>query len=80
MQRNNLLEKAARDHHTICCINQYCVLCGFHVSGYNCNADLISERPEAADWDWWLACDNAECIHSYGEGLFQIYPDWVIQK
>jgi hypothetical protein len=80
MQKNSLLEKAARDLHIICCINQFCSLCGSHVSGYNANESVINERPEADAWDWWLACDNADCVNSYGEGIFQGRPDWVIEK
>lgn len=54
-----------------------CRACGSPVTGYTANAALIALRPEAASWDWWVACDNVACDHHYGEGLFQVEPDWV---
>lgn len=53
-----------------------CANCGAPVSHYTCNGDLIAKRPEAATWDWWAACDNAECPNHHGEGIFQEWPDW----
>jgi hypothetical protein len=35
-------------------------------------------RSESYGGDWWVACDNGTCIHAYGEGLFQVLPDWII--
>ncbi len=80
MTPNPLIEQAASERHgddATCCKDNYCKDCGAHVSGYNANAQLISYRPEAETWDWWIACDNADCKHAYGEGLFQFLPDWV---
>lgn len=79
---NPLIEQAAVDRHDgLCCRNQFCKVCGSHVSGYNCNEALNRQRPEAAgEWDWWVACDNANCIHAHGEGIFQDTPDWVYKK
>jgi hypothetical protein len=54
-----------------------CVTCGARVSCYTSSPTLHALRPEAVDWDWWVACDNAACPHSYGEGEFQGAPDWV---
>jgi hypothetical protein len=79
MKVNPLIDQAASDRHGDCCKNQYCMACGAHVSGYNANASLIAMRPEAEKegWDWWVACDNADCAHAYGEGVFQSNPDWI---
>lgn len=77
---NELIEKAASCRHDECCKNQFCLECGSHVSTYNCNTDLVAQRPNAASWDWWVACDNAECEHAVGEGLFQDPPDWLADK
>jgi hypothetical protein len=75
---NPLFELAAKDRHTEdCCSRQRCGVCGCHVSTYNANASVIAQRPEADDWDWWVACDNANCEHAYGEGLFQNPIGWV---
>ena len=81
MRQNPLMTQADIDRHKFnCCKDQTCRECGSHVSGYNCNDVLLSMRPEAKDWDWWLACDNADCQHARGEGLFQRKPDWVLKK
>ena len=77
MKLNPLIATAAEDRHIHCCQNQFCRACGSHVSGYNANEPLIAARPEGAKWDWWLACDNADCPNAEGEGLFQELPDWV---
>lgn len=75
---NPLIENAVQDlHRGSCCVNKFCKSCGSHVSGYNCNQFLIHERPEGAEWDWWVACDNSCCVNAYGEGFFQSSPDWV---
>lgn len=83
MRRNSLMDTASADRHkddAKCCRDNYCKVCGSHVSGYNANSATIAARPEAAREDWWIACDNADCAHSYGEGLFQELPDWVTKK
>lgn len=80
MNNNPLIVQAAKDRHGECCLNQFCKDCGSHVSGYNCNSDLVAFRPEAIEWDWWMACDNADCKHAYGEGIWQDDPDWVGNK
>ena len=75
---NPLVIQAASDRHTECCVNQHCQVCGSHVSTYNANESLSAARPEAwMQWDWWVSCDNADCIHAWGEGLFQTPPSWV---
>lgn len=74
---NPLIEQAAKDRHDKCCASNVCADCGSHVSGYNANQSVIDRRPEAAEWNWWLACDNADCPRAYGEGLFQDWPEWV---
>lgn len=55
-----------------------CRDCGAPVSYYTCNGEIVIKRPEAANEDWWAACDNEECGHHYGEGVFQDDPDWLI--
>lgn len=80
MNLNTLMTTAAGDRHdddAPCCRGNFCKDCGAHVSGYNCNAALLDQRPEAEGWDWWLACDNADCKNARGEGLFQSLPKWV---
>ena len=74
---NSLIEIAASDRHDTCCAAQKCRACGSHVSTYNANGPLIGARPEASEWDWWVACDNADCEHAYGEGLFQELIEWI---
>jgi hypothetical protein len=75
---NPLIETAGKDRHDgDCCASNYCRVCGMHVSGYNANWALIEQRPEAAKEDWWIACDNGDCEHAYGEELFQGLPEWV---
>lgn len=78
--QNPLIEFAAKDRHTG--YNYYCVDCGSSVSTYNCNEFLYAARPELVNdpWDWWIACDNAACIHAYGEGFWQDKPEWMIRK
>ena len=55
-----------------------CAACGAPVLTYTSNADLVNERPDAIDSDWWAACGNGECANHHGEGLFQDIPDWAI--
>ena len=74
---NHLIERAAADRHDPSKYGYFCKVCGTHASSYNCNASLIAERPEAEEWDWWIACDNADCCNAYGEGFFQGKPDWI---
>jgi hypothetical protein len=74
---NPLITQATADRHTECCQDTVCKTCGAHVSGYNCNASLITQRPEGQEWDWWMACDNEACVHAWGEGVWQDTPDWV---
>lgn len=83
IRRNPLMDQAAADRHqddSECCKHNFCRACGAHVSGYNANGDVIAVRPEAIEWDWWIACDNADCEHAFGEGLFQTTPDWVEER
>lgn len=77
---NSLILACAVDRHGDCCDDQRCTVCGAHVSTYNCNETVVALRPEAAHEDWWAACDNGECVHSYGEGIFQISPDWIVDN
>lgn len=77
IKENPLVTQAAQDRHTDCCTNDTCKACGSRVSTYNCNAALVEQRPTAAAWDWWSACDNADCVHAQGEGVFQEPLDWV---
>jgi hypothetical protein len=74
---NPLMRLAESERHINCCQNDVCAACGSPVSTYNANSDVIDQRPEASEWDWWCACDNANCVHAYGEGLFQDALDWV---
>ena len=55
-----------------------CLVCRSDVHHYVCNGDLIKVRPDAADWDWWTACDNVDCVNHYGEGMFQHRPSWDV--
>lgn len=57
-----------------------CRDCQSTISHYTCNHDLIVKRPDAATWDWWSACDNPDCPHHEGEGIFQFRPKWEIPK
>ena len=57
-------------------IRGVCNTCGHDVASYLCNASVIKHRPEAAHWDWWVACTNPECEHHYGCGYFQDEPTW----
>src|ERR1039458_8463232 len=77
MKLNELIEQAKADWHTECCLDHSCRSCGAHVSTYNANQPFVNYRPEAEIWDWWVACDNADCEHAYGEGLFQCLPSWI---
>jgi hypothetical protein len=80
MTPNPLIETAADDRHKgTCCANNYCRVCGAHVSGYNCNEALTKERP-GDEFDYWAVCDNAECIHAIGEGFYMQPPDWVERR
>ncbi len=80
MKPNPMIRQCVEDRHGECCADQYCRTCGAHVSGYNANESVIAIRPEAAGEDWWIACDNADCEHAYGEGLFQLTPEWVDKR
>lgn len=55
-----------------------CRACDGQVAHYVCNSSLIAVRPEAAEWDWWLACTNKTCVHHQGEGVFQVSPAWLV--
>lgn len=76
MIENPLKILAATDRHAQ--PRWLCKDCGASVGTYNCNHSLISARPEGAGWDWWAACDNAECKNAEGEGYFQSSPDWTV--
>jgi hypothetical protein len=76
---NQLIALATDDRHSECCANQFCCACGSHVRTYNANERLFQQRPEAFHEDWWVACDNGACVHAYGEGLFQVSPDWIVK-
>lgn len=54
-----------------------CRDCGCDVARYTCNSQMIQVRPEASEWDWWVACTNASCKNHYGEGVFQGSPTWI---
>jgi len=59
-----------------------CFVCGSTVSVYACHpletsGDIIKYRPEAVEEDWWVACDNADCAHAYGQGTTQWGVSWV---
>jgi hypothetical protein len=76
---NPLIEQAKTERHKNC---DYliCKSCGANVSTYNANWPFIKHRPEADEWDWWAACDNANCEHAYGEGYFQTKLKWTTSK
>lgn len=57
-----------------------CKACGSDVEEYLCNEGFIKVRPEAARWDWWAVCQNVDCQHHHGEGVFQSALDWVVKK
>ena len=57
-----------------------CVKCHSDVFDYTCNGDLISKRPEAIEWDWWVSCSNEKCENNYGEGVFQNDIEWVMRS
>lgn len=76
MNINPLVALASTDRH-IRLQAQTCTCCGSTVSTYNANPDVVSLRSEASEWDWWAACDNADCVNAYGEGYFQESPDWI---
>jgi hypothetical protein len=84
MKLNPLIEQAGTDRHpddANCCKDNVCLTCGAHVSGYNANSALRAARPEAANSDWWVACDNADCVHAYGEDQgVSNSPDWISRK
>lgn len=80
MPENKLIRRATEDRHTSCCADQFCKVCGSHVSTYSANAALIGQRPLAKDEDYWIACDEADCDHAYGEPLGQDSPDWITRK
>lgn len=77
MKINPLIKNASVDRHKKCCHNHTCYNCSSHVSTYNVNKILLSHRPNAVGWDYWVACDNADCQNANGEGLFQEFPEWV---
>ena len=54
-----------------------CKACDGIVVCYLCNESIYPMRPEANDWDWWVACSNPDCINNYGEGLFQDLIEWA---
>ncbi|MFS4437864.1 hypothetical protein ACMA5I_06600 [Paracoccaceae bacterium GXU_MW_L88] len=56
-----------------------CSICGSHVWSYPANKELIAQRPEGGDDDFWALCVNAECLNAYGEGYCMSMPDWVEQ-
>lgn len=57
-------------------VRRVCTDCGAPVSHYTCNEALVAVRPEAANWDYWAACDNTGCYNHAGEGVFQTAPLW----
>jgi hypothetical protein len=76
---NDLIDLAADARHGDCCANQFCRACNSHVSTYDARGRVILRyRPGSAFEDWWVACDNGACVHAYGEGLFQVRPDWIV--
>lgn len=79
MNLSPLVLLAAKDRHTgkPTKYRYDCKICGCPVSTYNCNSTLLEHRPKGEGWDWFLACDNADCTNSWGEGFFQSKPDWV---
>ena len=79
MRQNDMINSCAVDRHPPK-YGYHCRACSCTASSYNCNACIIDARPEAFEWDWWMACDNADCVNSYGEGFFQFPPDWIEQK
>ena len=56
-----------------------CKACGGRVFSYPCNADLVAARPQGIDADWWAACSNPDCVHHYGEDIWQDVPEWVVK-
>jgi hypothetical protein len=79
MNTNSLVMLAAVDRHHRP-IARRCKCCGSTISTYNANPSLVALRPEAVNWDWWAACDNADCEHAYGEGYFQDPLDWIDRR
>ena len=76
---NPLIEQASPDRNPDKPLSYHCLVCGANVGDYNCNQALIAARPEGRVWDWWKACDNADCVYAYGEGWFPgDFPEWAI--
>jgi hypothetical protein len=82
MTPNPLVQEAADFHHVEPGTEITCKACGSHVTWYDCNEEpkFFALRPEAIGWHWWLACDNGDCQHAYGQSIWQYYPDWVDAK
>jgi len=76
MTTNPLITQAAKDRH-VRDNARTCTCCGSNISTYNANKSVVAVRPEASNWDWWAACDNANCVNAYGEGYFQERPEWI---
>jgi hypothetical protein len=58
------------------CEGYHCKDCGWPVIDACCN-DRFTEYKDAAQWDWWMYCSNKGCKNHVGEGVFQIWPDWI---
>ena len=76
MNLNPLVKLAAYDRH-MHSVTRTCTCCGSDISTYNANSKVVALRADAVNWDWWAACDNADCEHAEGEGYFQESPDWI---
>lgn len=75
--------KCLREHKEFIGTYGVCVNCGSEVLDFTCNYDfyILRDDPEkglACEWDWWLLCENVDCINHYGEGVWQDTPEWVI--
>jgi hypothetical protein len=78
-ERRERAERRKLSETEFCGVYGTCRDCGSSVSHYTCNADLIAQRPQAAEWDWWAACDNTQCPNHVGEGIFQHRPDFEVR-
>jgi hypothetical protein len=77
---NQLVVLAVDARHGDCCAGHFCNACDSHVSTYDAGEVLLRLRPESAFEDWWVACDNGACVHAYGDGLFQVLPNWIVDR
>lgn len=55
-----------------------CRLCGSDVMSRPAGSEVIADRPEAAEDDFWAVCANETCSNRHGEGWCMDRPSWVV--